>query len=126
MKSTPRKRSIWKPRLRSLLEPLRTQSFQLNYTRRKRLPRVLAGTNTTGSSGQNARILSPRGSVIYETRTNQLFVNDIPSKLEEIQQMIAKIDIAARQVMIEARIVEAEDLFGRTLGVRLGRRMPLQ
>ncbi len=102
------------------LEPLRTQSFQLNYTKAEEIAKGLAGTNTTGSSGQNARILSPRGSVIYETRTNQLFVNDIPSKLEEIQQMIAKIDIAARQVMIEARIVEAEDSFGRTLGVRLG------
>ena len=106
------------------LEPLRTQSFQLNYTKAEEIAKGLTGTTTGGGGGggggQNARILSPRGSVIYETRTNQLFVNDIPSKLEEIQQMIAKIDIAARQVMIEARIVEAEDSFGRTLGVRLG------
>ncbi len=103
------------------LEPLRTQSFQLNYTKAEEIAKGLTGSNSTGGSGgQNARILSPRGSVIYETRTNQLFVNDIPSKLEEIQQMIAKIDVAARQVLIEARIVEAEDSFGRTLGVRLG------
>lgn len=68
----------------------------------------------------NTRILTPRGSVIYETRTNQLFVSDIPSKLEEVQALIAKIDIPVRQVLIEARIVEADDSFGRSLGVRLG------
>jgi type IV pilus assembly protein PilQ len=107
------------------LEPLRTQAFQLNYAKAQELAKGLAGTNSTGGGGggggnNSTRILSPRGSVIYETRTNQLFINDIPSKLEEIQAMIAKIDIPVRQVLIEARIVEADDSFGRTLGVRLG------
>jgi type IV pilus assembly protein PilQ len=58
--------------------------------------------------------------VISEQRTNQLFVTDIPSKLEEIQALIAKIDIPVRQVLIEARIVEANDTFGKSLGIRLG------
>jgi type IV pilus assembly protein PilQ len=58
--------------------------------------------------------------VLAEPRTNQLFVSDIPSKLEEVQAMIARIDIASRQVMIEARIVQASDNFGRALGVKLG------
>jgi len=58
--------------------------------------------------------------VLYETRTNQLFVSNTPSKLQEIQELIAKIDIPVRQVLIEARIVEADDSFGRSLGVRLG------
>jgi type IV pilus assembly protein PilQ len=58
--------------------------------------------------------------VLSEPRTNQLFVSDIPSKLEEVQAMITRIDIASRQVMIEARIVEASDNFGRALGVKLG------
>jgi type IV pilus assembly protein PilQ len=66
------------------------------------------------------RILTQRGSVIAEPRTNQLFITDIPSKLEEVQQLISKIDIPVRQVMIEARIVEADDSFGRQLGVKLG------
>lgn len=101
------------------LEPLRTQSFQLNYTKAEEIAKGLTGTST-GGGGAATRILSPRGSVIFETRTNQLFVNDIPSKLEEIQGMIAKIDIPVRQVLIEARIVEASDTFGRSLGVRLG------
>ncbi len=109
------------------LEPLRTQAFQLNYTKAEEVARGLLGTTQAQSgsggagTGQTAtRILSPRGSVIFETRTNQLFVSDIPSKLEEITAMIARIDIPVRQVLIEARIVEADDTFGRTLGVKLG------
>ena len=125
------------------LEPVRTQSFQLNYARADEVAKGLsgqsgagrssdagsggasggssAGGSSTGGGGiQAQRILSPRGSVIFESRTNQLFVTDIPSKLEEVQVLIAKIDIPVRQVLIEARIVEADDKFGRTLGVKLG------
>jgi type IV pilus assembly protein PilQ len=121
------------------LEPVRTQSFQLNYVKAEEIARGLTGQSigsgssaggssgggTSGSSsgsgsGSGTRILSPRGSVISESRTNQLFVSDIPSKLEEIQAMIAKIDIPVRQVLIEARIVEANDRFGRALGIKLG------
>ena len=58
--------------------------------------------------------------MIAEPRTNQLFVTDIPSRLEQVQQLIGKLDIAVRQVLIEARIVEASDTFGKSLGVRLG------
>ncbi|MDE2401490.1 MAG: type IV pilus secretin PilQ [Burkholderiales bacterium] len=107
----------------SALEPLRTQAFQLNYTKADQIAKGLTGGQTSGGSGgsgQNTRILSPRGSLIYETRTNQIFVNDIPSKLEEVQQLISKIDIPVRQVLIEARIVEADDSFGKSLGVKLG------
>jgi type IV pilus assembly protein PilQ len=57
---------------------------------------------------------------MFETRTNQLFVTDIPSKLEEIQTLITKIDIPVRQVLIEARIVEADDKFAKSIGARLG------
>jgi type IV pilus assembly protein PilQ len=66
------------------------------------------------------RILSARGSAIAEPRTNQLFVTDIASRLEQVQDLITKLDIAVRQVLIEARIVEASDTFGRSLGVKLG------
>lgn len=101
------------------LEPLRTQDFKLNYARAIDVANGLLGTGGSGSSGAS-RILSNRGSVISEGRTNQLFVTDIPSKLEQIQALITKLDIAVRQVVIEARIVEASDTFGRSLGVRLG------
>jgi len=103
------------------LEPVRTQSFQLNYTKAEEVAKGLTGqSGGGGAGGATSRILSPRGSVISESRTNQLFVSDIPSKLEEVQAMIAKIDIPVRQVLIEARIVEAGDSFGRSLGVKLG------
>ena len=101
------------------LEPMRMQAFQLNYTKALEVSNGLTGSGTAGSSG-GTRLLSQRGSVIAETRTNQLFVTDIPAKLEEIQALIARIDIPSRQVMIEARIVEANDDFGRALGVKLG------
>ncbi len=102
------------------LEPLRTQAFQLNYAKALDIANGLTGQSTGGSSGTATRILTPRGSVLFEVRTNQLFVSDIPSKLEEIQAFIAKIDIPVRQVLIESRIVIADAEFGRSLGVRLG------
>jgi type IV pilus assembly protein PilQ len=104
------------------LEPLRTQSFQMNYTKAADIAASLtASTSTgTGAGANNARILSVRGSAISEARTNQLFVTDIASKLEQVQQLIATLDIPVRQVLIEARIVEASDTFGKSLGIKLG------
>ncbi len=105
------------------LESLRTQGFQMNYAKAADIAAQLtatAGTGGGGAGGNNARILSVRGSVIAEPRTNQLFVTDIPARLAQVQDLINKLDIPIRQVMIEARIVEADDRFGRSLGVRLG------
>ncbi|MDP9123879.1 MAG: type IV pilus secretin PilQ [Pseudomonadota bacterium] len=102
------------------LEPMHAQAFQLNYTKADDVAKALLGTGTSSGGGASSRLLSVRGTVLSEPRTNQLFVSDIPSKLEEVQAMIARIDIASRQVMIEARIVEASDNFGRALGVKLG------
>lgn len=102
------------------LEPLRTQSFQLNYTKAADIATQLTTSTGGSTNGQNARLLSVRGSVIAEPRTNQIFVTDIASRLEQVQQLINKLDIAVRQVLIEARIVEASDTFGKSLGVRLG------
>ncbi len=101
------------------LEPLRTQSFQMNYTKASEVAAQLMATGG-GTGASSSRLLSSRGSVISEARTNQLFVTDIPSKLEQVQQLIAKLDIPVRQVLIEARIVEASDTFGKSLGVKLG------
>ncbi|MDP3751253.1 MAG: type IV pilus secretin PilQ [Polaromonas sp.] len=101
------------------LESVRTQSFQINYAK---AAEIAAQITAGGTGPTSARILSNRGSAIAEARTNQLFVTDIPSKLEQVQSFIAKIDIPVRQVLIEARIVEASDTFGKSLGVRLGGR----
>jgi type IV pilus assembly protein PilQ len=110
------------------LEPLKTQSFQMNYAKAADIANQINGTgnsggSSSGSSGAGSatsRVLSTRGSVMAEPRTNQIFVTDIAIKLEQVQALIAKLDIAVRQVVIEARIVEASDTFGRSLGVRLG------
>ncbi|HQX07350.1 MAG TPA: type IV pilus secretin PilQ, partial [Zoogloea sp.] len=106
------------------LEPLRTQAYQLNYAKAADMV-VQLTTNTSaggggGGSSQNTRFLSQRGNAIAEPRTNQLFVTDTPAKLEEVRQLLLTLDVPVRQVMIEARIVEARDTFGRSLGVRLG------
>ena len=105
------------------LEPLRTQAYQLNYAKAAEIMDHLTKTSQgggTGTTSGSARFLSERGSAIAEPRTNQLFVTDTPAKLEEVRKLLASLDVAVRQVLIEARIVEARDTFGRSLGVRLG------
>ena len=101
------------------LEPLKTQAYQLNYAKAADILAQLT-TSSGGSAGVATRFLSERGSAISEPRTNQLFVTDTPGKLEEVRLLLASLDVAVRQVLIEARIVEARDSFGRSLGVRLG------
>ncbi len=107
------------------LETVRTQSFQLNYAKAEDVMKQIVANQAlanqqSGGGGASNRMLSPRGSINFDIRTNQVFVTDIPSKLEEVAVVIAKIDIPVRQVLIEARIVIADDTFGRSLGVRLG------
>ena len=94
------------------LEQTRTESFQLNYTKAVDVQKML--------SDRTQPVLSKRGSAVVDTRTNTVFVQDVPSRLEEVRKLIAKIDVAVRQVLIEARIVEASDTFARNLGARLG------
>ena len=94
------------------LEPVRTETFQLNYTKAEALSKIL--------SDDKQRILSKRGSATWDPRTNIVFIQDIPSRLEAIRNVIQTTDVPVRQVMIEARIVEANDKFSRTLGARLG------
>ncbi len=101
----------------SELEPVKTEIFQLNYQKAESFKQVFA---LDGAGGGNNRILSKRGSAVIDPRTNQLFVTDIPSKLDEVRKLVQKTDVASRQVLIEARIVEATDTFGRNLGARLG------
>ena len=94
------------------LEQVRTEAFQMNYQKAADVQRLL--------SDPAQRMLSKRGSAVVDARTNTLFVQDTPSRLEEVRKLIARIDVAVRQVMIEARIVEASELFNKNLGARLG------
>jgi type IV pilus assembly protein PilQ len=96
----------------SELEPLRTESFQLNYQKAEDFQKVITDASQ--------RILSKRGSAVIDPRTNQIFVQDTPSKLDDVRDLLKKTDRAVRQVLIEARIVEATDTFARNVGVRLG------
>lgn len=94
------------------LEPVHTETFQLNYHKAKAVFDFLKNKDQT--------VLSRRGAVIVDERTNKLFVTDTPSRLEDVRKLISEIDLPARQVMIEARIVEAEDNFTKNLGARIG------
>ncbi|MGB2815978.1 MAG: type IV pilus secretin PilQ [Burkholderiaceae bacterium] len=94
------------------LEPLRSEAFVVNYQKAEDVRRLL--------TDDKQRLVSKRGSVAVDVRTNQLFVQDTPARLEDVRRMLQRIDVAVPQVLIEARIVEASDKFSRNLGVRLG------
>lgn len=113
------------------LEPLRSEIFQLNYQKAEAFRTVFglggitgpggaAGAGASANQNTNNRVLSRRGSAVIDDRTNQLFVTDIPSKLDDIRKLILKTDVPSKQVLIEARLVEANDGFSRNLGAKLG------
>jgi type IV pilus assembly protein PilQ len=95
------------------LEPVRTETFQLNYQKAETFKQIF------GIDGGARSILTKRGSAVVDPRTNQLFITDVASKLDEIRALVQKTDIPTRQVMIEARIVEATDTFSSSLGAKL-------
>src|SRR5690554_2237453 len=93
------------------LEPLVTESFQINYHSGKEIYDFLKSKDQT--------VLSPRGSVVVDTRSNKIFATDVPSRLDALRRLVQEIDIPPRQVLIEARIVEASKGFSKDLGVRM-------
>lgn len=94
------------------LAPLRTEFIQINYAKASDLATLV-------SSGDN-KLLSNRGNVSIDARTNTLIVQDVSASLEAIRGLIAKLDIPIRQVMIESRIVNADENFTKDLGVNFG------
>lgn len=94
------------------LEQLQTESFQINYHKAKEIFDFLKSKDQT--------MLSKRGSVVVDERSNKVFVTDVGSRLQALRRLVQEIDVAPRQVLIEARIVEANKTFARDLGVRLG------
>ena len=94
----------------SELEALRTESFQLSYSKTDDVKKLV--------SDKDQRILSKRGSATSDVRTNTIFINDTPTKLDEIRRLIAQLDVPVRQVLIEARIVIADDKWGSQLGAK--------
>jgi len=104
------------------VEPLRTQGFRLQYAKATEIVAQLLPPGD--KSGTVPRMLSARGSAMAEPRSNHVFVTDTETRLQRVSALIAQVDIPVRQVMIEARIVEADDSFGKALGVRLGGGFP--
>jgi type IV pilus assembly protein PilQ len=111
------------------LEPMQVESFQLNYMKATDFANMLSsnrqqqfglGAGQTATTGGQGSILSRRGVAFVDPRSNVLFVQDTPSRLEEVRKIIRQLDIAVKQVLIEARIVIASDKFSRQLGVRFG------
>jgi type IV pilus assembly protein PilQ len=113
----------------SELEPLITETFQLNYMRVQDFQNMLAsnrqqqfglGAGQTATTGGQGSILSKRGVAIGDPRTNILIVSDTAARLEEVRKLLRQLDTPVRQVTIESRIVIADDKFSRQLGVRFG------
>ncbi len=94
------------------LSPLRTDFIQINYAKASDLASLIQGSES--------KLLSGRGNVTIDDRTNTLIIQDVATSLEAIRNMIAKLDIPVRQVMIESRIVNADESFSRDLGVQFG------
>ncbi|NKB36493.1 MAG: type IV pilus secretin PilQ [Gammaproteobacteria bacterium] len=94
------------------LAPLRTEFVQINYAKAADLAGLI-------QSGEN-NLLSDRGNVSIDERTNTLIVQDVSTSLEAIRSMVSKLDIPIKQVMIESRIVNADESFTRDLGVQFG------
>lgn len=94
------------------LEPLRTENFTLAYAKAVDIVKLI--------SDEKQKILSKRGSANFDLRTNMLFVKDVPNSLEEVRKLIKLVDVPVRQVLIEARFVQATNTYTRNLGGKLG------
>jgi type IV pilus assembly protein PilQ len=95
------------------LEPLRAEFIQVNYGKASEFAQLMRG------EGENS-LLSTRGSVSVDERTNTLLVNDVASSLANIRRLVTTLDIPVRQVLIESRVVIVNDDYSRELGVRFG------
>lgn len=119
------------------LVPTETSYIQLNYAVASDIATLIKNTSTKNSANANENtaltkeqldvnvgsagsLLSPRGSVAVDNRTNTIIVNDTPQKIRLIQSLVKKLDIPVRQVMVEAKIVHANDDFSKALGIRWG------
>lgn len=94
------------------LAPLRSDFIQVNYAKAEELAALL--------KSEENRLMSERGNVTVDTRTNTLLIQDTAAKLSDIRRLLQKLDVPVRQVLIESRIVVANNDFAKDLGVRIG------
>jgi type IV pilus assembly protein PilQ len=102
------------------LAPLRLEFLQVNYAKASDLATLLTATAGRGAGTGARGMLSERGSVSIDERTNTLLINDTSDRIADVRRLVAALDIPVRQVLIESRIVVANDDFSRDLGVRMG------
>jgi len=100
------------------LAPIRSAFFTINFAKVTELEPLFVGES--GEEGGSEGLLSPRGSVIIDERTNTLIVKDTDEVISEIRKILTELDVPVRQVMIASRIVIATDDFTRELGTRFG------
>lgn len=99
------------------LEPLRTEYIQINYAKAEDFEELL---KSQGGGEDSHSFLSERGNVSIDERTNTLILQDTAERLAEVRELLAALDTPVRQVLIESRVVIAEDTFSKALGVRFG------
>ncbi len=102
------------------LGPLYSRTFQLKYKNVEEFRKILKLDDSSSGGNGSKTILSSRGSALIDPATNTLVITDNTFILQKFEKLIAELDVPARQVMVEARIVEAEDGFSRQLGVKFG------
>ena len=102
------------------LGPLYSRTFQLKYKNVEEFRKILKLDDSSSGGNGSKTILSSRGSALIDPATNTLVITDNTFVLQKFEKLIAELDVPARQVMVEARIVEAEDGFSRQLGVKFG------
>ena len=102
------------------LGPLYSRTFQLKYKNVEEFRKILKLDDSSSGGNGSKTILSSRGSALIDPATNTLVITDNNFILQKFEKLIAELDVPARQVMVEARIVEAEDGFSRQLGVKFG------
>ena len=108
---------------RAILEPLQSVLIPISYAKATDLAEIIVSTTGEGGGRGGSTeygLLSERGTVTVDERTNTLLVTDIPEKIVELQELITELDYAIRQVQIESRIVVANSEFAHELGVRFG------
>ena len=121
------------------LEPLTSELIQINYAKAEDIAKLLKSVKaiTTGGAGvhpalgggniaitkestDSNSLLSPRGQVTVDKRTNSVLIQDTPGKIREVRKLISKLDQPVQQVLIESRLVEATDNFSKSLGAKFG------
>lgn len=102
------------------LDPLITEYIPINFAKAEDLAKLIRESKNSGNSTDGHSLLSRRGTVSLDTRTNTLLIQDVEYQVNEIKKLVAALDVPVQQVSIESRIVVATDEFTKDLGAKFG------